>query len=214
MEIKLKNSYPSIQKLPVIHSVETDIFEVTYFMKCMECTFCKDQCCEWGADIDMQNVERLMKYKDELEQFTGIKSDRWFDESEKGTDYEYPGNEYMRTMFDEEKDACIFLNTQSRGCMLHSFALSKGMDYHEIKPTFCSLFPVTYMDGVLMTPEEIDEGLTACLGEGPTLYQGSRDELLYYFGEGLVAELDEIQNDIIEKKKVIAAGTGIVDTES
>jgi len=37
---------------------------------------------------------------------------------------------------------------------------------------------------------------------------------MYYFGEGLVAELDEIQNDIIEKKKVIAAGTGIVDTES
>ena len=201
MEIKLKNSYPSIHKLPVIHGVDTDIFEITYFMKCMECNFCKDQCCEWGADIDMQNVERLMKYKDELEQFTGIKSDKWFDESEKGTDYEYPGNEYMRTMFDEEKDACIFLNTKSRGCMIHSFALSKGIDYHEIKPTFCSLFPVTYMDGVLMTPEEIDEGLTACLGEGPTLYQGSRDELLYYFGEGLVAELDALQNEAFEKKK-------------
>jgi len=201
MEIKLKNSYPSIHKLPVIHGVDSDIFEVTYFMKCMECNFCKDQCCEWGADIDMQNVERLMKYKDELEQFTGIKSDKWFDESEKGTDYEYPGNEYMRTMFDEEKDACIFLNTKSRGCMIHSFALSKGIDYHEIKPTFCSLFPVTYMDGVLMTPEEIDEGLTACLGDGPTLYQGSRDELLYYFGEGLVAELDALQNEAFEKKK-------------
>jgi Fe-S-cluster containining protein len=214
MEIKLKNSYPSIHKLPVIHGVDTDIFEITYFMKCMECNFCKDQCCEWGADIDMQNVSRLMKYKDELEQFTGIKSDKWFDESEKGTDYEYPGNEYMRTMFDEEKDACIFLNTKSRGCMIHSFALSKGIDYHEIKPTFCSLFPVTYMDGVLMTPEEIDEGLTACLGEGPTLYQGSRDELLYYFGEGLVAELDALQNEAFEKKKVIAAGSGIVGTGS
>lgn len=201
MEIKLKNSYPSIHKLPVIHGVDTDIFEITYYMKCMECNFCKDQCCEWGADIDMQNVARLMKYKDELEQFTGIKSEKWFDESEKGTDYEYPGNEYMRTMFDEEKDACIFLNTKSRGCMIHSFALSKGIDYHEIKPTFCSLFPVTYMDGVLMTPEEIDEGLTACLGEGPTLYQGSRDELLYYFGEGLVAELDALQNEAFEKKK-------------
>lgn len=193
MVIKLKNSYPSIHGLPVIHSVETDIFDLTYFMKCMECTFCKDQCCEWGADIDMQNVARVMKYKDELEAFTGIKSERWFDESEKGTDYEYPGHDYMRTTFDEEKDYCIFLNTQSRGCMLHSFALNKGMDYHEIKPFFCSLFPVTYMDGVLMTPEEIDEGLTACLGQGPTLYQGSRDELLHYFGPGLVAEMDEIQ---------------------
>ncbi|MEO8514253.1 MAG: hypothetical protein ABI543_11875 [Ignavibacteria bacterium] len=204
MVIKLKNSYPSIHELPVIHSVETDIFDLTYYMKCMECTFCKDQCCEWGADIDMQNVGRVMKYKDELEAFTGIKSEKWFDESEKGNDHEYPGHDYMRTTYDEEKDYCIFLNVKSRGCMLHSFALHKGIDYHEIKPFFCSMFPVTYMDGVLMTPEEIDEGLTACLGDGPTLYQGSRDELLHYFGPGLVAELDEIQATRIPLKKEIA----------
>jgi Fe-S-cluster containining protein len=204
MVIKLKNSYASIHGLPVIHSVDTDIFDITYFMKCMECTFCKDQCCAWGADIDMQNVGRVMKYKDELEAFTGIKSERWFDESEKATDHEYPGHDYMRTTYDEEKDYCIFLNTQSRGCMLHSFALHKGIDYHEIKPFFCSMFPVTYMDGVLMTPEEIDEGLTACLGEGPTLYRGSRDELKHYFGEGMIAEMDEMETNWHAQKKATA----------
>lgn len=205
MVIRLKNSYPSIHGLPIIHSVETDIFDVTYFMKCMECTFCKDQCCEWGADIDMQNVKRLMKYKDELEKFTGIPSDQWFDESEQAIDYEYPGHEYMRTRFDKEKDHCVFLNIKDRGCLIHSFCLTNNIDYHEIKPTFCSLFPVTYMDGVLMTPEEIDEGLTACLGAGPTLYEGSRDEIKFYFGDGLVAEMDEIQaqrkKELAEEKK-------------
>ncbi|MBZ0203433.1 MAG: DUF3109 family protein [Ignavibacteria bacterium] len=201
MVIKLKNSHASIHGLPVIHSVDTDIFDITYFMKCMECTSCKDQCCEWGADIDMQNVDRIMKHEDELETFTGIKSERWFDESEKKTDPEYPGHDYLRTTYDEEKDYCIFLNTQSRGCMLHSFALHKGIDYHEVKPFFCSMFPVTYMDGVLMTPEEIDENLTICLGDGPTLYRGSRDELKYYFGEGLVAELDEAENQWLQQKK-------------
>ncbi len=88
--------------------------------------------------------------------------------------------------------------------MLHSFALNKGIDYHEIKPFFCSMFPVTYMDGVLMTPEEIDEGLTVCLGEGPTLYRGSRDELKFYFGEGLVAELDEAEAEWFAQKKATA----------
>ncbi len=88
--------------------------------------------------------------------------------------------------------------------MIHAFALNKGIDYHEIKPFFCSLFPLTYMDGVLMTPEEIDEGLTACLGEGPTLYQGSRDELLYYFGPGLVAEMDELELNWHAQKKETA----------
>lgn len=201
MIIKLKNSYPSIHALPVIHSVDTDIFDITYFMKCMECTFCKDQCCEWGADIDLQNVDRVMKYKDELEKFTSISSEKWFDYSELKYDAEYPGGDYIRTTYDEEKDYCIFLNTKNRGCMLHSFALHKGIDYHEIKPFFCSMFPVTYMDGVLMTPEEIDEGLTACLGDGPSLYQGSRDELKHYFGEGLVMEMDEIETNWLNQKK-------------
>lgn len=201
MVIKLKNSYPCIHGLPVIHSVDTDIFDITYFMKCMECTFCNDQCCEWGADIDLENVARIMKHKDELEKFTGIKSDKWFNDSEVKNDHEYPGHDYVRTTYDEEKDYCIFLNNKSRGCMLHSFALQKGIDYHELKPFFCSMFPVTYLEGVLMTPEEIDEKLTVCLGDGPTLYRGSREELKYYFGEGLVAELDEAESTWLEQKK-------------
>ncbi len=93
----------------------------------------------------------------------------------------------------KRKDACVFLNTKGRGCLLHSFALEKGYDYHEFKPFFCTIFPVTYNDGVLMTPEEIDEKTTACLGAGPTPYQGAREELKYYFGDGLVLELDEIE---------------------
>jgi len=204
MVIKLKNSYTCIHGLPVIHSVDTDIFDLTYFMKCMECTFCKDQCCEWGADIDLQNVERVMKHKDELEAFTGIPSEKWFDHTEKKWDHEYPGGDYIRTTFDEEKDYCTFLNNKSRGCMLHSFALNKGIDYHEIKPFFCSMFPVTYNEGVLLTPEEIDEKLTACLGDGPTLYRGSRDEILHYFGPGLVAELDDLESNWLEQKKLSA----------
>ena len=201
MVIKLKKTYTALQGVPQIHSVETDIFDLTYFMHCMSCTFCKDQCCEWGADIDMQNVDRIMKYEPELEEFTGIKSEKWIDMSEKKWDAEYPGGDYARTTYDEEKDYCIFLNSKSRGCMLHSFALHKGIDYHEIKPFFCSMFPVTYYEGVLLTPEEIDEKLTACLGDGPTLYQGAREEILYYFGDEIVAELDELQNEWTQQKK-------------
>ena len=193
MVIKLKNDYLCIHGLPVIHSVDTDIFDYTYYMKCMDCSFCGDQCCSYGADIDMINVNRIMNHADELEKFTGINRSKWFDENEKAWDHEYPGHDYIRTTYVKEKDACIFLTKPGRGCMLHGFALSKGMDYHDLKPFFCTLFPVTYNEGVLCTPEEIDEGSLACLGDGPTLYQGSRDEIKYYFGENLVAELDEME---------------------
>lgn len=201
MIIKLNNFYPSIQGLPVIHSVDTDIFELSYYMNCMQCTFCNDQCCEWGADIDLLNVNRVMKYKDELEKFTGISSEKWFDKSVKKWDKEYPGGDYTRTIYDEKKDYCIFLNNKDRGCMLHSFALQNEIDYHELKPFFCSMFPVTYFEGVLCTPEEIDEKLTACLGEGSTLYRGAREEIKHYFGEGIIAELDEIESELNKQKK-------------
>lgn len=199
MVIKLKNSYPCIHGLPVIHSVDTDIFQITYFMHCMQCTFCNDQCCSYGADIDMLNVNRIMNKADELEEFTGIKRDKWFYPKKRRWDFEYPGHEYTRTT--KSKDACIFLNRKGRGCLLHSFALAKGYDYHEFKPFFCTIFPVTYFDGVLVTPEEIDEKITACLGSGPTLYQGARNELQYYFGEALVSELDEIEQSFTAGKK-------------
>lgn len=201
MVVKLKNSYACIHGLPVIHSVDDAIFQHSYFMHCMSCTFCNDQCCSYGADIDNVNVARINKYSDELEKFTGISKDKWFDQTEKSWDHEYPGNDYIRTTYVEEKDACIFLDRQNRGCMLHSFALNKGIDYHELKPFFCSMFPVTFDEGVLCLPEEIEEKSLACLGEGPTLYQGAREEIRHYFGDEIVAELDAIEAGLIEQKK-------------
>ena len=199
MVIKLKNSYPCIHGLPVIHSVDTDIFQITYYMHCMQCTFCNDQCCSYGADVDMVNVNRIMNKAGELEEFTGIGRDKWFYPKKRKLDYEYPGHDYTRTTM--RKDKCVFLNKNGRGCLLHSFALAKGYDYHEFKPFFCTIFPVTYNDGVLVTPEEIDEKTTACLGAGPTLYQGAREELRYYFGDWLVDELDEIERRFINPEK-------------
>lgn len=199
MVVKLKKSYPSIYGLPVIHSVDTDIFEIRYFMHCMQCTFCHDQCCDYGADIDMLNVERILERKDELEEFTGIKSEDWFYKKRRRWDFEYPGHVYTRTT--KKNNACIFLNRETRGCMLHSFALHKGIDFHELKPFFCSVFPVTYFDGVLMTPEEIDEKSLACMGEGPTLYQGAREEIRYYFSSGIIDELDMIEAEFNQQKR-------------
>lgn len=201
MTIKLKKSYSCIHGLPVIHSVDSEIFEYTYFMHCMQCTFCNDQCCSYGADIDMLNVDRIMKNADELETFTGIKRSEWFDDDEKKWDHEYPGHDYTRTSYVEKKDSCVFLKKDSRGCMLHSFALDKGIDYHELKPFFCTLFPVTYFEGTFCIPEEIEEKSLACLGSGPSLYRGARDEIKYYFGEEIITELDAIEDQLMKEKK-------------
>ena len=54
------------------------------------------------------------------------------------------------------------------------------------------LFPVTFDDGLLHTSTEIEDKSLQCIGDGPTVYQGVRDEIAWYFGPELVAELDEI----------------------
>ena len=77
--------------------------------------------------------------------------------------------------------------------MLHTFALGRGIDYHEIKPMVCSLFPVTFDGGLLHPSNEIEDRSLQCIDDGPTLYQGVRSEIEFYFGAGLVAELDALE---------------------
>ncbi len=165
----------------------------------MQCTFCNDECCWYGADIDMLNVKRILEKAGELEEFTGINRREWFYLKRRKWDHEYPGHYYTRTA--KKDNTCVFLNRKGRGCMLHSFALEKGYDYHDFKPFFCTVFPVTYYEGILFAPEEVEEKTTACLGKGFTLYRGAREELRHYFGDGLVRELDEIESTIKNSDK-------------
>jgi hypothetical protein len=55
-----------------------------------------------------------------------------------------------------------------------------------------TLFPVTFADGALVVSDELDEGTLACAGDGPTAYEAARDEVRYYFGDALIAELDAL----------------------
>jgi hypothetical protein len=71
--------------------------------------------------------------------------------------------------------------------------LEQGLDYHDYKPMVSALFPVTFEQGVLTASGEASEGSLICAGQGPSLYDGARSELEYYFGAGLVAELDQLK---------------------
>ena len=188
--VDLHRTYVSRYGAPLISQVAVDVFQLRYFTKCMSCTFCKDWCCSHGVDIDLDNVKRLMDHKDALETWLKIPASDWFtDELDKHADY--PGGACMRTNTRDGK--CIFLNQNGRGCRLHAFALEKGLDYHDFKPVLSTLFPLTFDDGVLHVMDEVDDGTLVCLGEGPTLYQGVRGELEYYFGPSFVEELDAVE---------------------
>ena len=187
----LPAAFPSRYGAPVLTAVDTEIFRHRYFTDCMACGFCEDQCCSWGVDVDLVHVTNLTEHAASLEAYTGIPRGRWF-RAGVLRDPEMPGGGSVRTRVSGGR--CVFRNPQGRGCLIHSFALERGLDYHDLKPIVDCLFPLTFSGGTLTTTVEVDERSLICLDTGPTLYRGVRDELGYYFGAGLVETLDELES--------------------
>jgi hypothetical protein len=188
--LPLPREFPSRYGVPVLRAVDTDIFQQRYFTHCLQCTFCNDWCCQYGVDVDRHHAERILSHADALEAYTGIPRDRWFT-AEREADPDSPGGETWRTSVTD--GACIFLNRRGRGCLLHAFCLEQGIDHHDLKSIVDGLFPLTFEDGVLCAAVEAHDNELVCLGSGPTLYRGIREEVAFYFGAELVALLDTME---------------------
>jgi hypothetical protein len=192
----LAQSYPSRWGAPIVDRVDTAIFTRRYFVHCMACQYCHDSCCKYGTDIDVDNVARVEARAAEIENYTGVPRDRWWT-GQWNEDAEFPGGRQTRTRV--EDGACVFRSRHGRGCMLHSFALERGLDYHELKPMVSSLFPVTFDWGLLHPSNEISDRSLQCIDDGPTIYRGVRGEIEWYFGGPLVAELDDIELGLLAR---------------
>ena len=198
----LTRPYPSRHGVPVITRVNTAIFTARYFTHCMSCDFCADACCHYGVDIDAENVKRLELHAADIEAFTGISRAAWFIE-ELEDDAEFPGGKSQRTATDEH--GCVFLARHGRGCMLHGFALAKGLDYHDFKPIVSALFPLTFGEGTLTLADEALDGSLVCLDVGERAYRGVRAELEYYFGSEFVTELDGLEAAFLDAAPKVVA---------
>jgi hypothetical protein len=187
----LSRPYACRWGVPVVDRVDTHIFLRTYFVECLKCSYCHDSCCQYGVDVDAENVARIEARADELERYTGVSRDRWFTR-EWTSDAEFPGGRHTRTRVDD--GACVFRNRAGRGCTIHSFALAGGIDYHDLKPMVSVLFPITFDAGLLHPSNEIEDRSLQCYNDGPTLYRGVRGEIAWYFGGPLVDELDALES--------------------
>lgn len=177
----------------MIHRVDPAIFHRRYFGHCLACGFCRDSCCQHGVDVALVERDRILVHADALEPLVGIPRDRWFVPGVQ-SDADFPGGAATRTAVVD--GGCVFLRRDARGCALHGYALSRGEDYHAIKPMVSALFPVTFGEGTLFCSEELVDGSLVCAGDGPTAYDMARSELAYYFGAELVVELDALTQSL------------------
>ncbi len=204
----LSRPYTCTFGAPVIDRVDPRIFTLTYFGPCMDCTFCHDACCQYGADTELPRLAELEKIRPDLEAYLGVPRSEWFreDPDDFGVldEDEYPGGKYTRTRVVDlppgrsahNESACVFLDPVGRGCRIHRFALERGIDVHTIKPMVCLLFPVSFNHGELCPAYEFDlDGELVCEGYGEPLYKMARPDILWYFGPDFVAELDAMAAD-------------------
>jgi Fe-S-cluster containining protein len=215
----LSRPYQCVFGVPGIDHVDPRIFRLTYFARCMDCTFCHDACCMVGADVEKARADEILKHRAELEEYTGWGREWWFrtDPSDVGwkDEPEYPGGAYTRTQVVDlpagrsphNESGCVFLDPAGRGCLLHRFALDRGIDVHTIKPMVCLLFPLSFDKGILEPAYEFNhKGELICVGPGETLYRSARDDVRWYFGPEMVAELDRIEAE----EAAPATGSGTI----
>ena len=188
--IGLSRLYPCAIGGPVLSAVDCAIFTFRYFTDCLACGFCRDACCNHGVDIDLGNVTRLKALPQDFHDRIGVPASEWFT-SRAVADLEFPGGLHQRTAV--RGGTCVFRNPAGRGCAIHAYCLDHKLDYHDYKPMVSVLFPVTFEQGVLTASGEAADGSLICAGKGPSLYDGARSELDYYFGAELIAELDQLR---------------------
>jgi hypothetical protein len=188
--VALGREHASIFKAPVLREVDTRIFTLQYFAHCMSCGFCNDQCCSYGVDIDAQNAEKLLALDNSFDTFVGVPREGWFTD-EIVEDAEFPSGRYRRTQ--TRGSHCVFHKPDGRGCLIHAYCAENGLDYHLYKPMVSILFPLTFNYGRLEPSSEVVDRSLLCAGDGLSVYEGGRDELGYFFGQGLVAELDALK---------------------
>lgn len=193
MILYLKRPYPSRYGMPVLSSVRTDIFLTPYFSKCLQCDFCNDWCCSFGVDVEKRIYQNIMTHAAGLAPMIELSPEEWF-EPEVEEDEGMPGGLVYRTV--AHQGACVFLGRNTRGCLLHSYALKIGMDYHDLKPMVSALFPLSFDDKTLFPADEVTDQELVCTGQGESLYRGVRHELQYYFGTSFVEELDQLEKKV------------------
>jgi len=173
-----------------VSEVEESIFYLRYVAECYPCR-AFHFCCTFGVGVPAALVSVLHEHVG-LEVYMETSKSEWFDQFD-------AGSRVWRTQ--TKNGYCVFFNVNGGGCYIHRYCVSvKEMDYRMLKPVACCLFPLTVTDRTLrpadlLTCPSLEQSLplSMCRRSRVSLYQGVRDDLRFYFGPSLVAELDARQ---------------------
>jgi Fe-S-cluster containining protein len=146
---------------------------------------CDASCCVLGVLLDVRERDRILAEAERVRTLMTPGQDHdpthWFSREER-VDRDFPSGRACHTR--AGRDGCVFLDGDRR-CTLHRAGL---------KPFFCTIFPLTVMDGVLLLEGETD-GLSRpiCCAPKPggplTVFDVCGEELEHALGPDGVVDL-------------------------
>jgi len=123
---------------------------------------CDATCCALGVLVDVQQHAQILAHADIVRGVMDPEQDHdpghWFAE-ELLADVDCPSGHGMSTRV--EGNRCVFLNRAGR-CVLQMATSALGRGGIDLKPFFCTLFPIIIDRGVLMLDPSVRGPATCC----------------------------------------------------
>lgn len=184
--------------------IHTSIFTAGFVPGC-DMKICGGQCCNCGVYLDKDFRKVILEHKDMIKDVMSeqqIKDEsKWFDD-EVLPDDDFPSGYAAGTnVFTDRtgREKCVFVDDNNY-CSLQVAAMKNGMHKWAIKPTYCILYPVTLMGGVIMFDDEHADDLMYCgvheeQNFSQTVLEGTQEEIKYVWGQ----EMLDFLNDYYKK---------------
>ena len=119
---------------------------------CYGCS-CKDECCRFGADVDKEAYDLILKYRADIEKIIKIKIENCF-ENEWSGDKELLGKNSIRTKIGKN-NFCVFHLSNKKGCALFELSKNKKLP-KRIIPSICRLYPLNWNNGEIVLDDDIE----------------------------------------------------------
>jgi Fe-S-cluster containining protein len=146
--------------------VNASIFETRYAPGSSP-AHCDGTCCSNGVKLDVGLRDQILANADLVQRAMGPQQDRdtssWFEETEE-VDPDFPSGRCVGTQVRET--GCVFLDAERR-CVLQSVTIAEARPGFDLKPFFCSAFPVTVSGGALWIDELCLEAPGGCCRPTP-----------------------------------------------
>ncbi len=171
-------------------SVDPAMLEARFATGCST-GLCRGVCCRSGVWLDVEDRDRVLAHaglvRDAMDPGQPRDTRRWFSRRSVA-DADFPSGRAVHTRVKDGR--CVFLNGEGRCVLQKASSARPGL---QLKPFFCTAFPVTIAHGMLMLDDEdYRAGQPCCAATkgGPlTVFDTCGVELRHVLGAAGVSRL-------------------------